>query len=34
MEIFPAEIAVFHADGRRDMNKLVVAFRRCYDNAP
>ena len=27
MKIFPVEAELFHADGRTDMTKLIVAFR-------
>ena len=27
MKIFPLGAELFHADGRTDMNKLIVAFR-------
>jgi hypothetical protein len=33
MKIHPVEAELFHADGRRDMTKLTVAFRN-FANAP
>ena len=33
MEICPVGVELFHADGRMDMKKIVVAFRN-FVNAP